>query len=185
MKLYTTLLILLILMCLVALVSILTPEPAAARGVDHPIYSSMKHGGSGQARHADVLWLNWSFGALSILVFAVLIAIGARKGKSLRGLGWWLCLATIGCIVAWTLVVLSYRKYMGEEIHHLFAALPMPSALMLYLLLPTAALLTLFYVVGFKKWILTEEDLATYENLLEARKLRDKKSEPTAEGEGF
>jgi len=94
-------------MCLLALASMLAPEPAAARGVDHPIHSNMKHGGSGEARHAGVLWLNWGFGVLSVLVCATLIAIGAGKGKSLRGLGPWLWLTTIGCVIAWTYLVLS------------------------------------------------------------------------------
>jgi hypothetical protein len=178
MKLYTTLLILLVAMCLLALASMLAPEPAAAHGVDHPVHSHMKHGGSGEARHAGPLWLNWGFGVLSILVFATLIAIGASKGKSLRGLGPWLWLTTIGCVLAWTYLVLSYRNYMTESSHSLFLALPLPSAVMLYLLLPTAAFLTLCYVVGFKRWILTEDDLATYESLLADRKRREENAEP-------
>lgn len=182
MKLYTTLLILLVAMCLLAAASMLAPEPAAARGVDHPLYSSMKHGGSGEARHADVLWSNWGFGVVAILVFATLIAIGASKGRSLRGLGPWLWLTTIGCVVAWSFLVLSYRDYMTEESHSLFLALPLPSAVMLYVLLPTTALFTLFYVVGFQRWILTEKDLATYESLLAARKrIEEHVEEPAAE----
>jgi len=165
-------------MCLLALASMLAPEPAAARGVDHPIHSNMKHGGSGEARHAGVLLLNWGFGVLSLLVFATLIAIGASKRGSLRGLGPWLWLTTIGCVIAWTYLVLSYRQYMTEASHSLFLALPAPSAVMLYLFLPTAALLTLFYVIGFKRWILTDEDFATYEGLLAERQRREKLSEP-------
>jgi len=180
MKLYTTLLILLVAMCLLALASMLAPEPAAARGVDHPVHSHMKHGGSGEARHADALWLNWGFGVLSILVFATLIAIGTSKGRSLRGLGPWLWLTTIGCVIAWTYVVLSYRHYMTEASHSLFLALPLPSAVMLYVLLPTAAFLTFFYVVGFKRWILTEDDLETYESLRADRKRRAADSDPRA-----
>ena len=167
-------------MCLLAVASMLAPEPAAARGVDHPVHSSMRHGGSGEARHAGPLWLNWGFGVLSILVIATLIAIGTSKGGSLRGLGPWLWLTTIACVLAWTYVVLSYRVYMSETSHSLFLALPPPSAAMLYLLLPAAALLTISYVVGFKRWILTEEDLATYESLLADRKRQEEDPEPFA-----
>jgi len=167
-------------MCLLALASMLAPEPAAARGIDHPVHSNMRHGGSGEARHAGPLWLNWGFGVLSILVIATLIAIGASKGGSLRGLGPWLWLTTIACVLAWTYVVLTYRSYMSETSHSLFLALPPPSALMLYALLPATALLTLFYVIGFKRWILTDEDLATYESLLADRKRREENSEPLA-----
>lgn len=173
MKLYITLLVLLVTMCLMAVFSMITPEGEGARGVDHPVYSSMKHGGSGEARHADILWSNWAFGTLSILVFATLVAIGARKGESLRGLGPWLCLTTVGCVIAWTWIVLSYRTYMTDASPTLFLALPLPSALMLYVLLPTTTLLTFVYVVGFKRWILTDTDLATYEQLLTDRKQRD------------
>ena len=115
---------------------------------------------------------------LSLLVLTTLIAIGAGKGKSIRGLGPWLWLATVGSVVAWTCVVLSYRQYMTEASHSLFLALPLPSAVMLYGLLPTAAVLTLFYVIGFKRWILTDEDFATYESLLADRQQRENTSNP-------
>jgi len=183
MKLYTALLVLLIAMCILAAVSMLVPEPAGGRGTDHPDFANMKHGGSGEAKHAGRLWLNWAFGTLSILVFAVLIAIGARKGRDLRGLGSWLWLTTTGSLIAWSLVVLSYSTFMTDSSPTLFLALPAPSAWMLYALLPTAAALTLLYVVGFRRWILTDQDLAAYEELLANRKPPVESTDSPAAGE--
>jgi hypothetical protein len=74
---------------------------------------------------------------------------------------------------------------MTTESHTLFLALPAPSAIMLYVLLPVTALLTAFYVIGFQRWILTEDDLAEYERLLADRKISADSSESTiAEDQG-
>jgi hypothetical protein len=185
MKLYPLLLVLLIALCVLAVASMLLPEPDGARGTDHPAFGNMKHGGSGEARIAETLWLNWVFGVLTLLVFVTLIAIGARKGGDLRGLGRRLGLTAVGCIIAWTCLVISYKQYMTTESHTLFLALPAPSAIMLYVLLPVTALLTAFYVIGFQRWILTEDDLAEYERLLADRKISADSSESTiAEDQG-
>jgi uncharacterized membrane protein YhaH (DUF805 family) len=169
MKLYTPLLALLIAICALAAASMLLPESDGARGSDHPEYSNMKHGGAGFEKHADRLWLNWAFGVLTLLVFVTLIAIGARKGRDLRGLGWWLASTAVGSIVAWSALVLSYSRYMTAQSPTLFLAMPGPSAIMLYGLLPVTALLTAFYVVGFHRWILTEEALSEYDRMLEEK----------------
>jgi hypothetical protein len=70
MKLYPLLLVLLIALCVLAVASMLLPEPDGARGTDHPAFGNMKHGGSGEARIAETLWLNWVFGVLTLLVFS-------------------------------------------------------------------------------------------------------------------
>jgi len=171
MKLFPALMVLLIAMCVLAVASMLLPDPAGARGTDHPEFANMKHGGSGEAKHAGRLWLNWLFGVLTLLVVVVLIAVGARKGDSLRGLGARLALTALASVAAWTCLVISYARYMTTDSHALFLALPAPSAIMLYGLLPVTALLTVFYVVGFGRWILSEDDLAEYERLLADRDL--------------
>jgi len=170
MKLEKTLLALLVMMWIVAIITTLMPEIEGARGTAHPDFVSMSHGGSGVDRHAQVLWMNWAFGMLTILIFAILLAFGSRKRESLRGLGRWLVITTIGCLGAWTWLVVSYQRYMTEDTHALVFALPAPSAVMLYVLLPISVLFNIFYVVGFKRWILSDEDLADYERLLAARK---------------
>ena len=161
----------------------LLPEPDGARGTDHPEFANMMHGGAGEAKHAGRLLLNWVFGVLTLLVFVTLIAIGAMKGTNLRGLGQWLGPAAIGCMVAWTCLVISYRQYMTTDSHALFLALPAPSAIMLYGLLPVTALLTLFYVVGFHRWILSEDDLAEYERLLARKESAERTPEASSEEE--
>lgn len=179
MKLEKILFTLLIAMWIVTVITIQIPEVDGSRGTEHPTFANMSHGGSGIDRHAKVLWLNWAFGILTILILAVLIAFGARKKTALRGLERWLVMATIGCLFTWTWLVLSYRRYMTEDSHTLFVALPPPSAIMLYVLLPISVLFSIFYVVGFKRWILSDEDLADYEHLLARRKeLRKQGREP-------
>jgi len=179
MKLFPILMVLLIAICVLAVASILLPDPVGARGTDHPEFANMMHGGAGEAKHAGRLLLNWVFGVLMLLVVVVLIAIGARKGKGLRGLRSPLGLTALASIVAWTCLVISYKEYMTTDSHALFLALPAPSAVMLYGLLPVTALLTVFYVVGFRRWILSEDDLAEYERLLAGKEPAERTPEPS------
>lgn len=140
----------------------------------HPRYSTMTHGGSANARYDDTtLLLGWSFGAVTILLFVALMAFGARrrggrKGReALRGLGRYLIGGTAAYLAVWTALMLAYRSYRDSVEHPLFLAFPAPTALMLYVLVPVPLLFVLCFVLGFRRWVLTEEEQAAYERLLE------------------
>lgn len=138
---------------------------AGVGGVAHPEHSTMRHGGSGD-RHDGVLWVGWLFGVAMFGVFVALIAFGARH--RIRDIGPWLGLATAAVIGAWTWVVFAYRDYLGDPDPALYLALPAPTAIMIYLFWPLGGAFVLFFVLGFHRWVLSDDDFETYKRLVDA-----------------
>ncbi len=150
---------------MVALLIFAVPEVEGERGGVHPEFSTMDRGGSGE-RHADLLAWGYVLGALSIVSFGAFLALGAsRASGSLRGLGRHLLWGTGLFLAAWTLVMLAYRDSLADQSTSLVLYFPLASALMLYLLYPVSMVYNLFFVAGFKRWVLTDEDHRTYRHL--------------------
>ena len=162
------------ILALCVVVALIAFLPAVGGSVAHPDYSTMRHGGSAE-RPADdqssELWLGWLFGVAVFLVFATLIAFGARR--RIRDLGRWLALAFIAVIGAWTWLISAYRGYLDDPEPALYLALPAPTAIMVYLFLPLTLMFVLFFVLGFNRWVLPPEDIAEYERLLAAKRKRE------------
>lgn len=126
--------------------------------------------------HGRILWLGWAAGVLEILLFAGLVALGVRRGGGLRGLGVPLACGTAAYIAVWTWLVVAYRGYQSDPSPALFLALPAPTAIMLYVLWPMPLVFVIFFVAGFRRWVLTEDDEAEFERLVARRRARE--SEP-------
>jgi hypothetical protein len=159
---------LLLLIGVVAAIT-LTPEVGDVGGAPHERFSTMARGGSGFERHENVLELGGLFGAGCLLFFTALMAFGARKGSSARGLAVPLLLTlglNLGCWF-WILV-----RYWDDASPVFFLALPIPVAIMIYGLFPSTILFNLLYVLGYRRWILTDEDFEAYERLLAKRRER-------------
>ena len=148
--------------------AMLVPEVPDGHGLTHPEFPSMLQGGPGAERHAHILWLGWAFGVLQVFLYTALMAFGVRKDGQLRGIGRPLLACAAVHIAVWSWLVLAYRGYMSEATHSLVFAFPLPTALLLYALWPLTVLFNLCFVIGFKRWVLTDEDFAQYQRLLEA-----------------
>ena len=124
-------------------------------------------GAPGGSRQSPVvLALGWAFGVAMTVLFALVMAFGVRKGSSdVRGLGRPLTVVTLINLAAWTLLVLSYRHYLGRGGRTLFLAMPVPSAVMLYLFFPLQALFNLLFVAGYERWVLTPGDWRQYSRI--------------------
>ncbi len=172
MRLLTLLVGSLLLVVAVVVALLLTPELGDVGGKPHEQFSTMASGGSGSARHANVLWLGGLFGAASLVFFVALMAFGARKGASLRGLGRPLAASLVICLAFWVWLLVSYARTMDGGTVSFFGALPGPSAIMLYGFFPVTILFNLLYVIGFNRWILTEDDYQEYKRLVAERRGR-------------
>ncbi|MEO1088762.1 MAG: hypothetical protein AAFY88_31415 [Acidobacteriota bacterium] len=154
------------------------PSVPGSFGIPHPDFATMLRGGDGVARHGDMLWLGWAIGAAQIVVFAVLMAFGARRGPSfggdvsgggLRGLGWPLVAVTAGCLGVWTLLMVTYADYLHDPDPALVLALPAPTATMIYALWALPVLFAVLYVAGFRRWVYSPADQAAFEALVRKR----------------
>jgi hypothetical protein len=172
MNLDKALLAILLAMLAVIGVAFLIPEEPGGQGITHPEFTTMQRGGPGPERHERILWVGWFFGFLQMLLCVGLMAFGARKAGLLRGAGGPL----LGCaalqITIWTCLVLAYRGFMHGGGRALFLALPAPTAVLMYGLWPVAIVFTLCFVIGFKRWVLSDEDLAAFERLVTERRRR-------------
>ncbi len=161
-----------LVLALCALVGALmfVPDRPDYHGITHPDFPSMLQGGPGAERHALVMGLGWAFGVLQLVFFACLIAFGARKKQGLRGLGKPLLFGLAAHTAVWTLCVLAYRLYLTEPTHALVLGLPISTAIMMYGMWFTPVIYTFLFVFGFKRWYLTDQDLATFDRLMESKR---------------
>ncbi len=151
----------------------LKPEAEAGHVKLHADFPTMLQGGSGVVRHGDLLWLGWGVGILEILLFVGLLAVGARRGGRLHGLGLPLLIGTVAYLGIWTWLMLAYRSSLGETAPNFFLALPAPTAIMLYVLWPVPVVFVGCFVFGFRRWVLTREDQAAFEQLVARRRARE------------
>jgi len=63
--------------------------------------------------------------------------------------------------------MLAYRDYLDDQAQTLFLYFPLVSALMVYLLYPVSTLYNIFFVIGFRRWVLTDDDHRTYRGLVD------------------
>jgi hypothetical protein len=174
-------LLIVIAMWVVVIGVMMLPEVEGGYGVDHSEFPTMKYGGSGSDRHADVLWYGWAFGALIFLLVVSMVALGAAKMERLRGFGPWLLLEAVALIGAWTWLVVAYRDYLTEDVHALYLGFPAPTAIMFYVLLPCMVVFNLVLVGGYKRWMLSDSDFAEYERLFAERSGSDAGGDPGAD----
>ena len=137
------------------------------QSVDHPEFAGMQQSGSDAVPDAALLWIGWSFGALQIAFFTAMLALGARNRRGLRGLGGPLIAASLVYLAIWSALVVAYRCQANVEDPALFLGFPAATAWMLFAIWPCPLIFTIYYVVGFDRWIATPEDLAELERTLE------------------
>ena len=152
-------------MCALVAWVVLLEEPPGSLGFEHPLVPNMQRGG-GTDRLGGALWLAWGLGALEIAFFVGLIALGARSGRGLRGLGRPLWIGFAAYVALWTALVLTYRSWIAAAPDTLWLALPSPTAVMLYGLWPVPLVFLWLYATGFSRCIYTDEDRRRFEELV-------------------
>ena len=156
-------------LCVLVGALMLVPDRPDYHGITHPNFPSLLQGGPGAERHARVMGLGWAFGTLQLVFFACLIAFGAKKKHGLRGLGKPLIFGLALNTTVWTLCVLTYRIYLTEPTHMLLLGLPLSTAIMAYGMWLAPTTYTFLFVFGFKRWHLSDQDLAAYDRLIESK----------------
>jgi len=146
------------------------------QSIDHPEFADMQQSGSDAEPDTALLWIGWSFGTLQIAFFAAMLALGARSRRGLRGLGGPLIAASLVYLAIWSALVLTYHGQLNAENPALFLGFPVATAWMLFAIWPCPLIFTVYYVVGFDRWIATPEDLAELDRTL--KRLRAEPEEP-------
>jgi hypothetical protein len=134
----------------------------------------MRQGGDGLERHGPILLGGWLFGCAIILCFGALIRFGAVRRPARKRLATLLSILTGLYLAAWSWLVWAYRGSLeaaglsgaGPD---LILTLPRPTAIMIFVFWPVSMLFGVVFVVGFDRWVLTEEQEAAFERLVASR----------------
>jgi hypothetical protein len=158
----------------VLVLSLIRTEPPGSSGGPHPGIEGMMIGGDGATRIRGFEAPAFILNAASLLVFVTLMVFGV-SGRY-RNRGFWLGMALMTLILLFTgyRVINGYLDYVNTGHLDYFLGFPSPTAWMIYGIWGAGALFIIFYVVGFRKYIFTEEDEAV---------LRDIAGEYRKEGE--
>lgn len=152
-------------------------EPEGLRGGPHPELTSMRRGGDGQARHRSLLVPGWLLGCGIILCFSAFVHFGALRGRGRERLSLLLKAATALYVGCWSWLIWVYRASLDDATPGLILTLPRPTALMIFVFWPTSMLFSALFVLGFNRWVLTDEEDAAFRRLVERRREREDRRE--------
>lgn len=173
MKISTVAVLILIAMAVCIAIAFALGAPEGAGGVAHPTIGNMSIGGPGEARHARVFGVAWAFGACMILLFSTCLALGASKGGKVGGIKIYLFVGVALHLAAFSAVMMAYRPYMVDGTAPFVGSFPLPSAIMLYALWGAPVYFVLLYVIGFKRFIFSEEDEVKFAAIVKASRARE------------
>lgn len=141
------------------------PEPGAVSGAAHPEQAGMSVGGDrGERLGSAGPMLFWLQSCILLLIHA-LIALGVAPGNRTRT--FWGLLGVIAAVslAIWWGMYESYTSYLHTGVVSEVFGFPLPTSLALFGVPCGGALLCVFYVWGFRRFIYTEADEAAYEKL--------------------
>jgi hypothetical protein len=162
-------LILALLLVISALLAwiVFSVEPPMTTGAAHPEFAGMRIGGDGSARLGTIgnigYWLQVAVLALVILF----IAAGIKKQR--RTIGFWGPIIAVGLMYQWVWwkIWQAYLHFLQTGETGYVLGFTTASAWMVFGVWICGFFLMLIYVVGFRKFIFSEEDEAEYAQLLE------------------
>jgi hypothetical protein len=131
--------------------AIVQGEAPGAGPSAHPDFPSMLRG-NGATPSSLTTWLGWAFGALQIAFFAVCFALGLGRRGSLGPLQTPVLASLAVYEIVWAGLVLLDRQFAGDPATPLLLSLPLPTAVMLYLLWPAPLLFLWIYLRHFGAW---------------------------------
>lgn len=149
------------------IVAICLAEPVVnAGGLAHPAFPGMQVGGDGAARLEHIGYLAFAFQCLLLLLIVCLCLLGvAEKHRSNELIGY-LGACFILMIFVWWKMYSGHQQFLDTGITTYFMGFPAATAWQVYGTWFGAIPLILIYSMGFRKWILTEDDERQFEQLL-------------------
>jgi hypothetical protein len=139
----------------------------------HPSIEDMKVGGDGAERIVHIGAVAYWLQNAVLLLGLLFISLGVKAQNRTRS--YWICLLFIAVVMfgVWYAVYFGHQEFLVTGETRFFLGFPTATAWMIYGVWGSAALLTLLYVIGFRKFIYTHEDERQFEQLL--RELEDEK----------
>jgi len=148
----------------------MTPPPANVTGQDHEVYKTILKGGDSMTSDSTTNTLADLCGLCATGLLCLFLVLGAIRKRRLDGIRPWLIIASIVYLSIYTLTYWSDSHYAATGHDRFFLGWPVPTAWMIYAMWSAPVLFVLIYIFKFRDWILTEEDEARFEELVNARR---------------
>ncbi len=162
-----------IIECLILVAIALAPVAEGAAGLAHPELPGVMMGGDGAARLADISSLGFAFQVVVLVQCHLLIALGVGGPKTNASM----LIALTACLgvalFVWWNLFGAYQHYLETGETGYVAGFPTATAWQVYAIWLGGLSLVALYVVGFRRFIWSEEDEAQFQQLVESHKQQD------------
>lgn len=159
---------LLVAMCVVFGVVVVIGEAEPSHGVPHPDFpGTMLAGGAAALGPGPIRWLGLALGLVEVAFFVGCLMLAMRR---LEGKTRIFLMMGAAYALAFAAMVVADHYYVTGASRTIVLGFPLPTALMVYGVGGVPVLFCLLYVVQFDRWILTPDDMARFERLVEAKR---------------
>ncbi|MGD9855423.1 MAG: hypothetical protein AB7U20_10795 [Planctomycetaceae bacterium] len=166
---------------------LMTTEVPGSQAVPHDQFGAMLQGGPALVP-SRVVVLGWLFGVLQIAVYVTCMTLSVSRSQSPRvrsagnaaGRGWLYGLFSAGTLLycgAFTQMVRADRAAAVSGEVSFLGPFPAATSWMLFALWAAPLLFVVAYLCGFSRWIIADEDLSRFEELV-ARQQREPGTTP-------
>jgi len=166
MKLIHAVLALLLIVAASILAVFLIDQPEAATGLAHDTFAGMRVGGDGAARFVASGPIALVMFSAMFVLFAVLLYMGISPHRRSREVRIWITAGTGAFLLVWWGMYGTYSAYLESGEFSMLLGFPLPTAFMVFGLWLAGIIYVIGYVVGFRRFVFTQEDEEAYEELL-------------------
>lgn len=172
---------LLLAMGIVLGIAVCIPPADNATGVKHPVYKDTMSQGGPPQRHERILVVGWLFGMIQIAFYASCLALGVGKRQSRGRVRLALGVGFLLYAGVFSAMMLAYRESIEHPSSRLVLAFPPATAWLVYGLWAAPIFFVVLFVVGFRRWYVTEEDEQRFQQLVrEVRSQQTQRHEEAA-----
>ena len=165
-RLTIVILVLGLVQCVALILIALTPLPDNTSGLPHALYNGMRIGGDGAARFLPIAALAYWFQVVVIAQIHCMIALAVKPARRSK-LFWGLLTACFGVAVyAWTGLIASYEDFLATAETHMVAGFPVAASWLVYSIWLAGLGLVALYVLGFKRYVWSDDDQRAFEVLV-------------------
>lgn len=155
-------------MCIVIGLLFVIDEPAGGHGSLHSEFkATMYQGSTGSDRLGNVRWIGLGFALLQALFFVTSLLLGTRKRGALLI---WFVTGAVLYLASFVALVVAESMYVEGGAREIVLGLPVPTAIMIYVIGGVPVLFSVIYVWQFDRWVLKPEDLERITELAQQQK---------------
>ena len=140
--------------------------PPNAAGVAHETVSAMRAGGDGASRLESIGGYAFAFQSLALLFTILLCVLGVSPAKRSPAFLGWMAFTYAANMLVWQQMYFGHQAFLGSGETGWFLGFPTATAWQVYGVWFAGVVLVAAYSVGFRRYVLSEDDERRFEELL-------------------